>query len=50
MSITDWIGYFIAVAVYLLIGYWLHNVNKKPDDARIVALADERNTELKDLA
>lgn len=39
MSAADWIGYFVAVVIVFAIGYWLHNVNKKPDDERIEALA-----------
>lgn len=39
MSAADWIGYFVAVVIVFAIGYWLHSVNKKPDDERIEALA-----------
>ena len=39
MSATDWIGYVIAVAICLLLGWWLHRVNRKPEDERIEALA-----------
>lgn len=39
MNTVDWIGYVLAVVICLLLGYWLHNVNKKPDDERIEALA-----------
>lgn len=39
MSATDWIGYFIAVAIVFLLGWWLHRVNRKPADERIEALA-----------
>lgn len=39
MSSADWIGYIVAVVIVFAIGYWLHNVNKKPDDERIEALA-----------
>ena len=39
MSATDWIGYFIAVAICLLVGWWLHRVNRKPDETRVEALA-----------
>ena len=39
MSATDWIGYFIAVAICLLVGWWLHRMNRKPDETRVEALA-----------
>ncbi|HSD16818.1 MAG TPA: hypothetical protein VLC71_06080 [Thermomonas sp.] len=39
MSTVDWIGYFVAVAICLAIGAWLHRVNKKPDETRTEALA-----------
>lgn len=39
MSTTDWIGYFIAVAIVFLLGWWLHRVNRKSPDARIESLA-----------
>lgn len=39
MNTVDWIGYFVAVAVCLLLGWWLHRVNRKPEDERIEALA-----------
>lgn len=35
----DVIGGIVAVVIVFAIGYWLHNVNKKPDDERIEALA-----------
>lgn len=39
MNTVDWIGYFVAVAICLLLGWWLHRVNRKPEDERIEALA-----------
>ena len=39
MSAADWIGYVVAVVIVFAVGYWLHNVNKKPADERIESLA-----------
>lgn len=39
MNTVDWIGYVLAVAICLLLGWWLHRVNRKPEDERIEALA-----------
>ncbi len=39
MNTVDWIGYFVAVAICLAIGAWLHRVNRKPEDGRIESLA-----------
>lgn len=39
MNMVDVIGGIVAVVIVFAIGYWLHNVNKKPDDERIEALA-----------
>ena len=39
MNTVDWIGYVLAVVICLLLGWWLHWVNQKPDDERIEALA-----------
>ena len=39
MNTVDWIGYFVAVAICLLLGWWLHRVNQKPEDERIESLA-----------
>lgn len=35
----DVIDGIVAVVVLFAIGYWLHNVSKKPEDERIEALA-----------
>ena len=39
MNTVDWIGYVVAVAICLMLGWWLHRVNQKPEDERIEALA-----------
>ena len=39
MNMVDVIGGIVAVVIVFAIGYWLHNVNKKPDDERIESLA-----------
>ena len=39
MNTVDWIGYAIAVVICLLLGWWLHRVNQKPEDERIESLA-----------
>lgn len=39
MNTVDWIGCFVAVVICLLLGWWLHRVNQKPEDERIEALA-----------
>jgi len=39
MNTVDWIGYVLAVVICLLLGLWLHRVNRKPEDERIEALA-----------
>lgn len=39
MSATDWIGYFIAVAICLLVGWWLHRVGRKSPETRVESLA-----------
>lgn len=39
MNTVDWIGYVLAVVICLLLGWWLHRVNQKPEDERIEALA-----------
>lgn len=38
MNATDWIGYFVAVAVVFGVGYWLHRIGQQQDD-RIESLA-----------
>ena len=39
MSAVDWIGWAVATAICLLLGWWLHTVNRKPEDERIESLA-----------
>jgi membrane protein DedA with SNARE-associated domain len=39
MNMTDWIGYFVSVAIVFAIGYWLHRVGQQPKDDRIESLA-----------
>lgn len=39
MNTVDWIGDVVAVVICLLLGWWLHRVNQKPEDERIESLA-----------
>lgn len=39
MNTVDWIGYFVAIAICLALGWWLHRVNQKPDETRTESLA-----------
>lgn len=39
MSAVDWIGWAVATAICLLLGWWLHRVGKRSPDERVESFA-----------